>query len=569
MKLRLKVLVILAGMWALILSAIFFYSQSTLTNEYAKLERHQVAEDLNRTNKTLDSLFSSLKLLNLDWSQWDDAYHFVKNKNPAFIKANMAFTTFENSKINLIMFFNSSGKLIYGLNYDLHAKKFIPIPEDVLAYIGSEKSYSRQRNMNSSKMGILKAKDGYVVLSSLPILTSQGKGPIAGTLIMGYFLTDRHLEQLSNIVNLSVHIFPLPIPDNNAELQLVYANLQNGQPDYIAVQNEKTIAGYTFIRDIDRNPIGMLRIQVPRIFFSEGMKTIERYQIILVCLGVIFLIAVWYLLKFFVLDRVIKVDKEVMDITSNCSFAKRISASGKDELANLIKSINSLVEIVQLTEEQLKYRIYLRTEELERLSKLNKNLYTEMSNQRIVETKLREDEKLLKHMAYFDVLTGLPNRLFLHEHLDKMLAQAEQTGTGLVVMFLDADKFKSINDTYGHDIGDKFLQHAAQQIKATIKDTDIAARLAGDEFVVCLSNLRGKQLISHVAEKILQQVTTPLVIGDLTISSTFSIGISMYPEDGRTASELERHADIAMYYAKKNTENSYCFYDETIKTVST
>ena len=569
MKLRLKVLIILAGMWTIISLALFVYSKHTLSNEYSKLEKKEVVSDLERTTKTLRSLFSSLKTLNFDWSQWNDAYQFVKDKNPGFIRSNMAFTTFENSKLNLIMFFNPRGQLVYGLNYDLNAKKFIPIPESLLKQLLHEKSFTQQRSSSSSKVGFLKTADSYAVLSALPILTSEGTGPIRGTLVMGFFLTESHLAQLSDIVQMQVKLHPLPLTAEDMNLRSVYDYLHSGEPSYISLHSPQAILGYTFIRDIDNNPIGIISIKVPRTLYLEGLKTVEQYLAIVIGMGILFLAAVWYLLKVFILDRMIHLSQQVIEINSKNAFSQRLPITSKDELDEMAGAVNSLIEIIALTEEQLKNRISLRTEELERLSQLNKNLFSEMSNQKQIEVKLREGEKHFKHMAYYDVLTGLPNRLHFNEMAQKMMAKASVEDTHIAILFLDVDKFKSINDTHGHNIGDMYLRHIAEKLKASIRDTDLAARLAGDEFLVCLTDIHDKADITPIVLNMLNQLSQPLKCENVEIASSCSIGISIYPDDGNSIKDLEKNADLAMYYAKKNHENMYCFYHSIAKETTT
>lgn len=563
MRLRLKVLIILAFIWLIMSLSIYIYSQNTLSTEYLQLEKKEMISNIKRTGITLNNMMSSLNLLNTDWAQWNDAYHFMENKNEAFIKSNLAFTTFENAKLNLILFFSTNGKLFYGKNYDLATKKFIPIPTDLLNFFENEKNFITHTQINSNKMGIMKTNEGYVVLSSLPIVTSEGKGPIRGTVLMGYFFTNQTIEKLSVITDLKIEFIPTPINQGN-KMSLAYEALKSGQPYYIAT-NDQLIYGYSFISDINNEPIGILRISVPRTLYLEGQKALVHYLAIIISAGIILLALIWYLLKIFVLDRIISVSKQVIDINNEARFSKRIKISGKDELNNMVSAVNTLMEIIELSQEQLKYRIFLRTEELERLSKLNKNLYNEMSRQKEVEIQLREGEKTLRHMAYYDTLTGLPNRLFFNEILKNILAKSERDGTGIAILFMDADKFKSINDTYGHDIGDKFLIHAGKQLKKSIKESDIAARLAGDEFIICLTHTRSKAQINKVAETILQTISIPLHVNGMEISSTFSIGISIYPEDGVTIEELEKHADLAMYYAKTQSSNVYCYYDEIKK----
>ncbi|HEX4044835.1 MAG TPA: diguanylate cyclase, partial [Gammaproteobacteria bacterium] len=529
MKLRSKVLLILAGMWAIISLSIFIYSKSTLINDYLAQENKSIIKDVNQTEKTLSSMMSGVDTLNRDWSSWDDAYHFMENKNEAFVKSNLTITSLASIKVNLILFFDTTGKLFYGLDYDSSKKIFVPIQQDLLTSLEANKSLIIHTDINSNKMGIMKLGNGYVVLSSLPILTSHGKGPSHGTIVMGYFFTNEQLKELSEIVNMQVGFFPLPLHTNDKLLQTAYTALMQGSRYYIAALNENTITGYTLIKDINHNPLAILSVTTPRILYQQGIKTINGYLAIVISIGIIFIASIWYLLKIFVLDRVINVSSQVVKIHSESNFSNRLTITGKDELEDMVHAMNDLMEIIELTQEQLRHRIYLRTEELERISKLNKNLYSEIKSQRETESKMREEEKVLKQLAYYDLLTGLPNRLLFSEILRNILAKSERDNSGLVILFIDADKFKDINDTFGHDVGDQFLIHTAQQLKASLTDSDIAARIAGDEFIVCLSNIKEKPLINNVVDKILHNLSLPLPSNGFNVSSTFSIGIAIYP----------------------------------------
>ena len=562
MGLRLKVFIILSTVWAAISLMAFIYSKSTLVNEYARLEYNQTVDDVQRASNILTSLMSSLNLLSTDWSQWDDSYSFMQNKNQKFINSNLVANTFAINKLNLILFFDTNGKLYYGLNYNLEKNKFMPLPQNLINYLQYDTSFSALKEESENKIGILKTPEGYIVLSAKPMLNSQGKGPIRGTLIMGYFLTNNQVVKLSEIADIKVQMFPIPPPENDPELIKAYHALVKGAPTYIEAIDKNTLYGYTLVNDINSQPIGMLRITSERALYNQGLRTIDRYLGILIGAGIIGLICILYLLKILVLDRLFFASKQIIEINSSSEFSKRITPQGSDELGSMVSAVNDLMEIIELTQEQLKYRIMLRTEELERLSKLNKNLYQEVSRQKLIENTLREGEQALKHLAYYDTLTNLPNRVLFSELLQQTIAHSKQSKTWFAVLFLDVDKFKSINDTHGHEYGDKFLRETAIRLKKLIRPTDTAARLAGDEFILIIENIPDKQSISLLAEKLLQNLSIPLKMDHIALESTYSIGISMYPQDGTTVNELERHADLAMYHAKKCLGNAYCFYDE-------
>lgn len=509
---------------------------------------------------------SSLTLLTTDWAQWDDAYQFMQSKSPAFIKSNMPFTTFANAKLNLIMFFDTNGKLFYGLNYDLEKKKFIPIPADLLQRLISEKTFTTVQNDQNNKIGILKTPEGYVVLSTMPILTSEGAGPARGVITMGYFFSETQIQKLSEIVDIQVSFFPLPLQNPNADLANAYNQLIKGNEYYIFAVNRYLAYGYAFIKDINQQPIGMIRISSERDFYNQGVKTIDGYLLIVIGIGILMLAFIWYLLKILILDRIISVSNQVIDINSESNFSKRITLKGRDEMNQMVAAVNSLMEMIELIQEQLKYRLSLRTEELDKISRLNKNLNSEIGHQRETESKLREGEKMLRHLAYYDVVTNVPNRIYFTELLQNLINQSLRNDEHFVVLFVDIDKFKQINDTYGHNIGDKLLKHAAEQLKRSVRDNDIVARLAGDEFILILKHLYKKALITPIVEHMLLCLSEPITIDQFQISSTYSIGISIFPDDGETIETLQKHADLAMYYAKKKNGNTYCYYDESQRT---
>ncbi|WP_305042779.1 EAL domain-containing protein [Geoalkalibacter sp.] len=169
-------------------------------------------------------------------------------------------------------------------------------------------------------------------------------------------------------------------------------------------------------------------------------------------------------------------------------------------------------------------------------------------------------DREIQHLAYYDVLTGLPNRSLLIDRLERALSRARRNGHETAVMFLDLDRFKSINDTLGHACGDKLLQITGERLVASVRHTDTVARLGGDEFVVVLAELDREEGAAGVAQKILQALAGPVQLDDQEVFITTSIGIAVFPEDGTEPGILLRHADIAMYQAKERGKNTYQFF---------
>jgi diguanylate cyclase (GGDEF)-like protein len=174
----------------------------------------------------------------------------------------------------------------------------------------------------------------------------------------------------------------------------------------------------------------------------------------------------------------------------------------------------------------------------------------------------------VEHLAYHDGLTTLPNRSLFSKLLTQSMSQAHRYTRQLAVLFLDLDRFKHINDTLGHEAGDQLLQEVATRLKACLRESDTVARLGGDEFVVLLPEMGEKHHPAVVAEKILSAVARPFVLLGQDYRVTASVGISIYPQDGRDEETLTKHADAAMYQAKEGGSNAFRFYSESLNALS-
>jgi diguanylate cyclase (GGDEF)-like protein len=173
------------------------------------------------------------------------------------------------------------------------------------------------------------------------------------------------------------------------------------------------------------------------------------------------------------------------------------------------------------------------------------------------ETELRERQQQLDHLAHHDSLTGLPNRLYLAANLPNAIEAARKNGTILAVLFLDLDRFKHVNDSRGHETGDKLLKTVAQRVRATIRTQDLVVRMGGDEFVVVMRGVVDAEEVPEAAARITNALSAPMVIDGRTLVTTVSIGVALFPHDGADMGELLRHSDTAMYQAKDRGRNNF------------
>ena len=177
-------------------------------------------------------------------------------------------------------------------------------------------------------------------------------------------------------------------------------------------------------------------------------------------------------------------------------------------------------------------------------------------------TERKEAQERIEFLAHHDPLTGLPNRLLLRDRVAQALAQALRMQNRVALMFLDLDRFKTINDSLGHPVGDALLKEVVERLRTCVRDTDTICRQGGDEFIILLNDVRDSEAVSRIAEKIHLRMTEPVLVGKHQLSTSFSIGIALGPDDASDFDTLLQKADTAMYHAKEAGRNSHRFFTE-------
>jgi len=245
------------------------------------------------------------------------------------------------------------------------------------------------------------------------------------------------------------------------------------------------------------------------------------------------------------------------------------------ELAEELSSVNTIIKQDFLNDQPSSAveKVLGKTQTMEskahdvskKLTLVNLVLEGEVRERSMVDHQLAaitEQEEAARYAAFHDVLTGLPNRALFNDRLEHGLAQAKRHGWTLAVMFVDLNKFKSVNDTYGHEAGDNVLQTVARRLAEKTRGDDTVSRHGGDEFLYLLTELHNEHDIAMIAEKIIHAIEVPIdfKVGDVHITSNIgaSIGISTYPKNGASAPVLIKSADEAMYRAKQS-QSGYAF----------
>lgn len=228
--------------------------------------------------------------------------------------------------------------------------------------------------------------------------------------------------------------------------------------------------------------------------------------------------------------------------------------------AGYLKRIKELEKTVRILEKKLS-RSEINRSLLEEILETHSNAlrarYAELEKSQAL---LRESEARYKDLAHHDTLTGLLNRAYFQEHLGHAISHAKRQGSHLAILFMDLDRFKPINDKFGHSTGDELLTQIAVRLAMCVRQEDILARFGGDEFAILLENLTDCEIVETIAERIIRAINEPFHLQNQCLSVGVSLGISLYPDDAADSETLLQKADIAMYENKKNNASGYYFY---------
>ena len=221
---------------------------------------------------------------------------------------------------------------------------------------------------------------------------------------------------------------------------------------------------------------------------------------------------------------------------------------------------------------QLEHKVQERTQALEAAARenlqVNGDLRASQDELLLTIDALRRKDEDLRHLAFHDALTGLPNRALLLDRMEQSIAVAARQNEKRGIMFIDLDRFKSINDSLGHDTGDALLKEIAKRLKACLRKADTVARIGGDEFVVLLNDVSIPETYATVAQKVIAHLSQPMELAGTTVHSGVSLGIACFPHDGNTAADLMKYADMAMYEAKSAGRGTFRFFQASMTSTS-
>jgi diguanylate cyclase len=282
-------------------------------------------------------------------------------------------------------------------------------------------------------------------------------------------------------------------------------------------------------------------------------------------------------LQRFISDPILQLVETSRRVTADHDFSVRAVSDGHDEVGVLVESFNQMLEQIEDRDHALsRHRENLEAEVERRTGELravNAKLTREIEQREQAEERIRD-------LAYYDSLTGLPNRQMFQERLRRALEWAKHRNQCVGLLFLDLDRFKQVNDTLGHTAGDEMLRKVSERMHNSLRLGDYVgrrdprgpagevSRLGGDEFTVLLTGLATSEDAAKVAQRVLDELARPMPVGGYELYTTASVGIAVYPADGEDIETLLRNADTAMYHAKSHNGNNFQFYTEAMNATA-
>jgi len=347
MSIRIKTMIVIFLTFLTLLGIFFFTSRWFLLHDAIVSEEGSTTRDVTRLLAAVDDQIEVMDSIVGDWAPWDDTFAFINSGDPAYIASNLSDATFTNLGVELMLFINNSGQIVFGKMIDLESGAEIPIPESLTSELQVGSRLLSQKDPADKLAGILPLPDGALIISSQPISTSQGEGPMRGTLIMGRRLDEAEISKLSQRTLLSISVFIYNDPALADDVALARNALVGGKPIIITPQSETVVSGYTLVNDVYGDPALILRIDSPREAITQAKISLRYLGLALLGSGAVLGLVTLILLERMVIFRLTTLSSSVLKIGSQGTSTSRVEVNGNDEIFGLATSVNTMLDSLE------------------------------------------------------------------------------------------------------------------------------------------------------------------------------------------------------------------------------
>jgi sensor domain CHASE-containing protein len=353
----------------------FFYliSSNILSKNIEQIERDDAKESVQLVLNTIDQELTSLLSANADWARWNDTYDFVRGDYDSYIEENLMDQAFITLDLNFMIFIDNASQVVYAKAIDLIAQEEIPIPPEIHKYIDNNSLLLDYPTLDSYHSGIIVIENTPVLVSSCAITTNEGTGPSPGSLIEGRYLDGDRIEKLKNITQITFSLYSLHDSQLPEDYQKAMLSLNDDDTMFIQPLNEELMGGYTLLKDVYGDAQFVLRVELSRDVYTQGLNAINSFSIASFLLILIIGALIIIVLEMSVISRITKLQKNVRDIGTRGDLNAQVSLKGKDELSDLAKDINLMLTKLneaQQSVDKSRSTLTCKVDELERFKKL-------------------------------------------------------------------------------------------------------------------------------------------------------------------------------------------------------
>lgn len=533
MSLRRKIIIYVGMTTLCMLSLLYLISERALLHNYEQMELESLRENMKQNLLSYFDEYTNLGAIAINYAGWDDTYNFIDRptipaNNDPYLTVNYTDSLFTSSRLNITLLMNNRKQVYFGKAYDYGNNLPLAYPSTFIHTLQTEyASFFEQSEASSRKMGLLLVDKQPLIATSYPILTSNNEGPVHGTLVFARFLDSNYVQYISEKTDMPLSISMVD-PSFTPPVQATTVTVsRNRALPYWTEFDKSTITGFSLLTDVNNKPAVLLKFVKPRELYKEAQRSIFFYLFYFGLSGLVFFIIISCVLQRTIFNRLNRTINGMNVIKTKQDFSIRIQESGKDEITQLEKSFNHMMTSLEYSQNEIQYQ------------------------------------------ADHDNLTGLTNRKAFFEYLEKFIKQNHQLSFRFAVIFIDLDRFKLINDTMGHHMGDLLLIEVSGRLRLCMKEGEFLCRLGGDEFCIVSHNVHDSKQIERLAKVIKEAINVPYDLNGYHATISASIGISMYPDHGKDSESLLHHSDVAMLDVKESGKNNYRLYSESIEAIRT
>ena len=346
-SLKSKIIIIIGFNLILLFVLIYLVSTFFLLKSFKNIEQDLTIQRVQRASDAIVDIVNQLSIKTTDWAWWDDTYKFINDKNKAYIESNLGVGSISNLKINTMVYVNANEDIIFKKMIDFKNKKELS-SESIGEHINTHKILSLP-NAESKVQGVILLPEGLMIIAALPILTSDGEGPVLGTILFGKFLDNDIISEIGKLIRLPLSIYLYDNPSLPLDVITAKSKLSQDETIFINPLTKTLIAGYTIVNDVYNKPLFILKIETPREIYNQGQFTLYSFMAIASLLIILFGIILILLLERLVIFRLSLLGKDIDKISTTQDLSFRVKEGEKDEIGKLAIVINRMLEALYLS----------------------------------------------------------------------------------------------------------------------------------------------------------------------------------------------------------------------------